>query len=1401
MLMDNLFMISLGVLIVLTIFVLGLVFYFAMRRSDAKATASPQITKLRFDSLRSSFRQGVELIEGSIATRAERYSIPWVMVLSEGLDQGQLPIEQSGVPSALSSEAVSAAATQGISWHFFDRGVVIDIQGVYLGSPDDEAVAERPWDEFLGLCSKYRPQRPFDSVVITVPITLLTDESPDARLELAKLAKLAHRRLWLAQNRFAMRFPVYVVVSGCDKIEGFSAFARSLPDSVKASMLGWSSPYDLSTTYQSTWVDDAVDCVVKTVSDTSAELFALNSISDETAKFFLLPSRLATIRSQLQLYVDELMRPSAYHEPFFFRGIYLTGDSSEAAQKAVGMAAGMTPGAVDDDDRLDGDRIEPQIDMVSRMMRQPAFLRDLFEKKVFLEYGLARPSRSQQLTRPVLGRVARWAAIIFVGVWCIGLVVATFQLKTRNAELAVVLAQIQASADVRARAEERGIPIPAEWYRKRALALLAAIDQLGADDFWAVFMPGSWRFFDDLSERVAERIEREFGEIAINTLRRELYAKASELTGVMQEPSTGELVTGGDCAAPRGLAELREAPRRVSLALEDLPEYAVMMQYLGSVEQLDLAINAMASLRKPSPTAAADFRFLVKYALGADLPGDATKSIRYFRDDPTVAGQTPAAISVEPIRLAAQCSFARGMKSLDKRLFDGNDLIAAERRINETSIKLLSVDAQPLEFQEIIDGYRVIRDAVKEQDSLLGPGKGAWMRQPGLVLGPSYDNTLARAGKLRLLGAELAERVRQETAAAFQKFSVVFTSYYGPLSHSGVVWAEKEARFALSPERQALREALTTLLVQPFMAPPKERELPEVGADMTLVWATPRLDQAIALGDARKRYFSEGLLKFPQDVRPNIEAVINSQFSHLVNEYTTDALTLSVRSDPAASPEVNAFEAARVRLVKIQALLTELDAADAADDLRKLISQDAAIRLRQVDDNLLRSDVYAINVLDFKSWKGDRGRLLHAFGVQDVPALQQYLGLQFGRVEALGKQAEVYIASLDGRAANRAVPQRWQAINRDLDRYRLKNPNSSLVALEQFLTTSISDLDRSNCVDKLVGKGPSRPIDYFGERHAQIFTAISTRCNELSLQHQHEQWSTFAGHFNQLVAGRLPFGQWPPLTLGRPAANDVLFADFDEVGQVLKTYDQVAKTLKEIKDARDSKEVKDSREPKELKEPREAASEGRADTSTMTMARSLQGPRRFVDQFERARIFLAALYPADEGAVPGYDVAVEFRANPQSEVAGNKIIEWSLEIGGQVITHRDAPRVLRWEYRTPITVSMRLAKNSLTSPLADDQQPEMNVDGKLVKYSFTDPWSLLSMIQRQRESDGAGRVDKRSVLLRWEFPTTTLADNPNAPAIDGRSKVYLRLVISPVGKKTPLIWPGSFPVKAPEWVE
>ena len=1391
MLTSNLFLLSIAVLTLVVCIVLGAVIWFALHGSDTKPTAERKIVRLRSDSLRSTFRQAVELIEGNIASRAERYSIPWIMILNEGDDPRPLPIAQAGVASVLGTDAASPAATQGISWHFFDRGIVVDIKAAYLGSPDDEGEG-KPWDEFLSLCRGYRQQRPFDSVVITVPAATLLADDADARLELVRHAKLAHRRLWLAQNRFAMRFAVYVVVTGCEALPGFSTFARALPEPLRASMLGWSSPYDLSTTYQPTWVDTAMNSVVRSVSDASAELFALDAAHLDARQFLQLPARIDAMRAQLQLYVDELLRASAYHEPFFFRGIYLTGDASEFAQMHLarndaqqteagelvepGMpetlgrtAAGVTGASADPlgSPEMGDGRREPG-DRISDLMLQPAFLRDLFEKKIFLEYGLTRPSRSQHLTRPVLNRALRWGGIALLGGWGIGLVVATAQLSHRNGELVAALGSLRRDAGERAAAAQQGQELPADWYRRKALALIALNQNLKTGSGWTVFMPGSWGFVDDLNARVQERFEREFGEIAVTALEREMYVHVSQLTGVSRDPVTGQLIIGDDCAAPAGARV--DAGALPGLAVDDLPQMRALQLYVSNVDQLDAALQALQRLQHPAPDNADALRQVVRYALGAELQGDVSGSVRYFyrrQGGRDVYANGAAGANIAAVQQALRCTLDKGAQQLDAGLFTNNPLLAAERSINDHLNSLSLADGGAGDFTRIADGYRAIVSGVDTQRDLLASGKGGWLHQAQFTPGPGYERTLAHVAQNRLLGADQAAQIRQRDDAAFQAFRSDLALHFGG-ADSGVVWSDKDARYTVSPARAALRDGLADLLNQPFMVAPRDHELPTLSADTTIVWDRAQLDQALALGDVRKRFLADGLTKLPAAARPNIEATLERQFARLILDQTAAAATVTpVQGEPDSA----AFEAARARLARVEALLTELGASVELEDLDALVSADAMAHLQRVDAALTQSELYATrDDAGTDASHGTRSPILAAFGVADAASLAPYLDQQSSRALALGKQATVYLAALNTADAGSPLAQRWQSIDRDLDRYRLKNPNSSLLRLEQFALSVAADPGPTGCMSKFTGRpSTSGGDDYFATLHARLYDRLYTRCSQGYVMDLRQQWASFASAFNDSVAGRSPFdsGELQRVAVRANAGA----ADFGELGQVLKRYAPVAETL-------------------------HAARSGIGAQAGLTASRV----RQFTDNFDQVRTLLAPLYPSDDGASTGYDVNVDFRVNRGAEIAANQVIDWTLTIGSQSVSMNDTPHPLHWDYGTPVSLTLRLAKDSPLTAAADAQQRAYSSDGRTLTWQFSDPWALISFIGRQRTADAGPRSDRTAQMLKFEFPlgVASPADSTLLPK-GARARVFVSVALMPAGKKTPLPWPSSFPARAPEW--
>ena len=274
---NHLVVATLALVTLLVLLLLGLIVSAASRGAGegGAANADSKLRLLGAESLRQSFRGAVKLIESNLAARSERYQLSWTLLLNESALR-PLPLGQCGLSSALSADSTLSAAAQGIDWHFFDGGVIVQLQAGHLGAPDPErASSNGVWDDFLGLCRGYRPQRPFDSIVLALPCAALLQTDPQGQLDLMARAKAIHRRLWLAQNRLALRFPIYLVVSECDALPGFATFGAALPEPLRRSMLGWSSPYELVAPFRGQWVDSAVDEIVRAAGDHCAELCAL----------------------------------------------------------------------------------------------------------------------------------------------------------------------------------------------------------------------------------------------------------------------------------------------------------------------------------------------------------------------------------------------------------------------------------------------------------------------------------------------------------------------------------------------------------------------------------------------------------------------------------------------------------------------------------------------------------------------------------------------------------------------------------------------------------------------------------------------------------------------------------------------------------------------------------------------------------------------------------------------------------------------------------------------------------------------------------------------------------------------------------------------------------------------
>ena len=687
-----------------------------------------------------------------------------------------------------------------------------------------------------------------------------------------------------------------------------------------------------------------------------------------------------------------------------------------------------------------------------------------------------------------LAWLVRGAALALLAAWAVGLVAAAVQLAAWDRETVQVLLQIRADRAFRVRMAERREPIPREWYRSKALALLVAGDRLHDEGRWTVFLPGAWSRFDDLRQRLAQRIEREFSEIAVDTIRRELDERAGQLAGVARHPATGELLTAGDCAEPALAPSFFQSGSRGA----ELPELRTVLVHLDQIEQLDRAVRALEELQSPgSGDGAEPLRLLVRYALAAEPPERLSHSASRVRQALRPAERAQHGLRTARLQHAVRCSLGKRMALLDARLFERSDLLASEQQLAPHLAGFLRPAAgRPL--AETLERWHAMVALIGDQERLLEAGDSGWLRGASRSLGPAHDAALARVARVGLLGSEAVQQLSQQSGRALQRLRGQLATSLGAGLEPALVWREGEGRYVLSPQRRALRDRLAALLQEPFMASPGDAVFPDAPPG-AIAWDLQRLDGALELAQARRRFRAEQLPQFPPAARSGVAQVVDRQLARHVEHATALAL-LTTSAD--APPDLAAWGAQQRQVARVESLLVQLGARDRALLLRSLVAGDLVARLGVAEQALAQSDFASPRLQDFGWWTGEGSPLLAALGVMDGLTLRHVLAPQVNRLEAAVQRVAPLLAA-SGAIAGEPAVQRWQAAAADLERYRAGRGDGSLAALERTLVSLGPELTAANCLDKLAAWPPAAGVDPFAQRHRQLRDALRQRCAQV----------------------------------------------------------------------------------------------------------------------------------------------------------------------------------------------------------------------------------------------------------------------------------------------------------------
>ncbi|HSU24910.1 MAG TPA: type VI secretion protein IcmF/TssM N-terminal domain-containing protein, partial [Pyrinomonadaceae bacterium] len=308
------------------------------------------------------------------------YALPWYIVAGTPKSGKSSLVLGSNLnfqtlPSQRQSEQKMIRPTRNIDWRVTSDAVFVDTAGRYQteGGDADE------WNSMLETIKKYRSNRPIDGMLLVADTEKILN-SDERQIE--ELAKVMRTRLDEAMQRLKVRFPVYLIFTHADAIEGFrDSFSTSKKE---GETLVWGATIPLEQTENAhSLFDEEYGLLQSSIMKRRLMRLSAPFPPVRQLRIFNFPLHFGSARRKLGAFVSALFRPNPFSENPFLRGYYFTSVPANRGQQAQG------------DKTMSG--AAPQ------MVGQTFFTEKFFRDVVLRDKDLVATFQQQRQKPPVLG--------------------------------------------------------------------------------------------------------------------------------------------------------------------------------------------------------------------------------------------------------------------------------------------------------------------------------------------------------------------------------------------------------------------------------------------------------------------------------------------------------------------------------------------------------------------------------------------------------------------------------------------------------------------------------------------------------------------------------------------------------------------------------------------------------------------------------------------------------------------------------------------------------------------------------------------------------------------------------------------------------------------------------------
>ncbi len=352
------------VLVLLTLPIALVAGYATKRRSKKKEAAATEVEakteekptddkaqKLavptgNYDDLSKNSEEVIQFLKTSnlgASGKEAVYSLPWYVVA--GLPKSGKSslvlgsnLDFQNLPSQRESEQKFIRSTRSVDWRVTSDAVFVDTAGRY----QTEGVDQDEWAALLETVKKSRPKRPLDGFLLVINTDKILSSN---EREIEQNAKVLRARLDEAMERIKIRFPVYLIFTNADSIEGFRDSFSTSKNEGKNLVWGATIPLEKSENAQAMF-DGEYEILHNSLMKRRLMRLSAPFTPVRQLRIFNFPLHFGSARRKIGAFVSTLFRPNPFSESPFLRGFYFTAAPSKSPPVKPGQTLANMPQSI-----------------------------------------------------------------------------------------------------------------------------------------------------------------------------------------------------------------------------------------------------------------------------------------------------------------------------------------------------------------------------------------------------------------------------------------------------------------------------------------------------------------------------------------------------------------------------------------------------------------------------------------------------------------------------------------------------------------------------------------------------------------------------------------------------------------------------------------------------------------------------------------------------------------------------------------------------------------------------------------------------------------------------------------------------------------------------------------------